>query len=301
MFQCENGEACVRVSAMCWGYALCSDKSDLKECDSNLKCVTNTWSTNTLHSLESGHHYCQYHETDNDGKYDNIGRKDEDTLDVTSDQLVIDYNELEQCNGDGSKTDKIQEFFCGGPCVVIPGRYCGGTCVENYEWCRTDRSFKCSTLINQPKFSSNNPKICGNFSFWSEVSCEIITIFWDKPSDWLHLRGLPAPYPTMPPDQAYVDYPSMMTAAAGKRCISTLQHCYYPWYTVLYTYHDNNQGRLKKTCYDKSDQIFEINDCKSFPNYLDVYKSLFCTPAYYYEVQQEAWRRKSFGHLPYMN
>ena len=94
MFQCDNREECVRVSAMCRGYALCSDKSDLKECDSNLKCITNTWSTSTLHSLGSGHHYCQYHETDNDGKYDNIGRKDEDTLDVTSDELIIDYNQL---------------------------------------------------------------------------------------------------------------------------------------------------------------------------------------------------------------
>ena len=97
MFQCDNGEECVRVSAMCRGYALCTDKSDLKECDSNLKCVTNTWSTSTLHSLGSGHHYCQYHETDNDGKYDDIGRKDEKTLDVTSNELVIDYSKLELC------------------------------------------------------------------------------------------------------------------------------------------------------------------------------------------------------------
>ena len=69
MFQCENGDKCVRVSAMCRGYTLCSDKSDLKECDTNLKCTTNTWSSSTPHSLGSGHHYCQYHETDNDGKY----------------------------------------------------------------------------------------------------------------------------------------------------------------------------------------------------------------------------------------
>ena len=298
MFQCDNGKECVRVSAMCQGYALCSDESDLKECDSNLKCTTNTWSTSTIHSLGSGHHYCQYHETDNDGKYDNIGRKDEDTLDVTFDELVIDYNnELEECRNHIS--EYYEEYNVSSKSWIShlinvkrsPGKTCGETCVENYEWCRTDRGFTCTT--NQTEYSANNPKICGNFSLWSEVSCSIISLYWKDKTE-LPLRGLLVPLPPEPaadcggPCGGSPPFPVRnWTTAAGKRCLGKQQHCYYPWYSELYTYRENNQGRLMTTCSDKSDQIFELKDCKMFSNYLDEYKLLFCTPTYYDEDQQE--------------
>ena len=268
MFQCDNGEECVRVSAMCQGYALCSDKSDLKECDSNLKCVTNTWSTSTLHSLGSGHHYCQYHETDNDGKYDNIGRKDEDTLDVTSNELVIDANELKECYYDNR----------------LPGLTCGENCVENYEWCRPDRSFACTN--NQEEFSLTNSRICGNFTFWEEISCfiAVTSSFENLRYSFLKIRYVPPYYPYYPPNATI---PKVLNwwLAAGKRCLGKMQHCYYPWYSVLYSYNEDNQGRLPSTCSDKSDQIFYLKDCRSFLDYLSEYTYYFCTPSNSEEYQ----------------
>ena len=111
------------------------------------------------------------------------------------------------------------------------------------------------------------------------------------------LRGLLVPLPPEPegpssdcvgPCDGGPPFPVRnWTTAAGKRCLGKQQHCYYPWYSELYTYRENNQGRLMTTCSDKSDQIFEKKDCKMFSNYLDEYKLLFCTPTYYDEDQQE--------------
>ena len=153
-FQC--GEECVSADTMCRGYSLCSDKSDVRACDESLKCVTNTWSYSSLHSLPSGHHYCQYHETDNDGKFDNIGRKDEKSFDITTQEVMIDYTGLKYCQ-------QSNAFY---------GLTCGDICVENYEWCRSDRSFTC-TNTSGDDFTSNNPKLCANSTLWSNYSCII--------------------------------------------------------------------------------------------------------------------------------
>ena len=104
-------------------------------------------------------------------------------------------------------------------------------------------------------------------------------------------RGLPY-YPYRP--YGY-DYNSNDTygaetynLAVGFRCIGKLQHCIYPWYSILYSYKEANQGRLPSTCSDKSDQIFEIKECKSSLDYLSEYYYYFCSlsnPEDYYYYQ----------------
>ena len=126
MFKCANSEECVRVSAMCRGYALCSDGSDIQECNKNLRCVTNIWSNYTLHSLESGHHYCQYHETDDDGKFDVIGRKDETSFNIANFNISMIFD-----NQTGSKVCDVLANY-------TTALTCGSKCIQNYEWCRAD-------------------------------------------------------------------------------------------------------------------------------------------------------------------
>ena len=282
-FQC--GDECVGVDTMCRGYSLCSDKSDVRACDVSLKCVSNNWSYSTLHSLASGHHYCQYHETDNDGKFDNIGRKDETSFDVTTQEVMIDYTSLRYC----PKAN------------LVYGLTCGDTCVENYEWCRDDRSFTC-TNTSGDDFTSNNPQLCGNFTLWSNYSCAIVTPYWQESGkSGVLLRNLPVnPGYGYGYGYGYVGYAGYPYSGTGynygeniytqttyhNRCRGTNQHCYYPWYAVLDSF--QREGELMVNCSDKSDQIHWNNNCPTVHYYINLYLSLWCHPQYssysYYET-----------------
>ena len=298
MFRCASGDQCVRVSSMCRGYSLCNDKSDLEQCNENLKCATNSWSNSTPHWLASGHHYCQYHDTDNDGKFDDIGRNDETNFDVNF-AFGITLENIGECNS----TKGLTAAFS-----------CGKECIQNYEWCRNDRSFKCGN--NKNSISSNNRKLCG-LPTWSEVSCDIFNNNWgqERGSSGLLFRGLPAPIPDRYEwrneekfeieyetvcEQECSDCPKIckqvarqvshsisrevlikeeeVLTAHGLRCSGKKQHCYYPWYNVLYTF--DRKGALMTNCTDKSDQIFRDNGtpCKNFWDFRSMYRNKFCKP-----------------------
>ena len=244
MFQCRSGE-CVSVVAMCRGYSLCRDRSDLEECNKNLRCVTNTWSTYTIEKLDSGHHYCQYHETDNDGEFDNIGRKDEVSLNITSLGQTIQYWQWQ--------LDILyKDEKCGSNSLR-----CGNDCVENYEWCRNDRRFKCGN--QKDAISSTNEMLCG-LPIWDprdhRMTCDIYSCDWERntQTSGLLLRNIKPPSPDAPiyevPDNGTYQYETcageILKTAIGRRCSGKIQHCYYPWYNVLYTF--NIKGGLMTNC-----------------------------------------------------
>ena len=75
-YECESGE-CVPARKLCKGAALCTDRSDVKECGEQLKCVKLYEETEYNKTSFNGHFDCYYKDTDNDGEFDNIHRRDE--------------------------------------------------------------------------------------------------------------------------------------------------------------------------------------------------------------------------------
>ena len=64
MYPCDGGE-CASVQSMCHGEALCQDKSDLKECNSDLVCY-DTIDDASKHSIDFGRTECDYEFLRND-------------------------------------------------------------------------------------------------------------------------------------------------------------------------------------------------------------------------------------------
>ena len=77
-YECETGE-CVPARNLCKGAALCQDRSDVRECGDQLKCVQRHEETDTEYIKTSfnGHFDCYKIDADNDGEFDNIHRRDE--------------------------------------------------------------------------------------------------------------------------------------------------------------------------------------------------------------------------------
>ena len=233
-YQCEDGQ-CVFAEELCReGYAVCEDKSDLKECSEHLDCVQmGEGHTKTRLRSPYDHHECQYELFENDGVYDNIGRGDERSLARQVQSSSLNYTELEPCSDLWDET----------------GLMCGSECVPVHSWCRDDRVSSCVTLTAH--HSTNDGTLCGNTTFWADVSCDV------------HWEG-------------------GEILAYGKRCSGNSQHCYYPWYTrnvqelnfyIKQWQWDNEYNFFYKifyvpTCQDQSDRIFDLNTkCNTSPSY----------------------------------
>ena len=177
---------------MCRGYAWCDDKSDLRACNQQITCFSdydNLFSVSTINSdLVDGHSFCIYSNEQNNGEYDYITREDEDNLDIVSTSAVsLNYTKLEHCNNLNSNGN--------------PGVMCGTLCMENYLWCLPGVSNLCNETETKQLFTTQDPRLCRNNTFWSEVSCNLY-------------------------------YENGDIAAHGLRCSGALQHCIYPWYVT---------------------------------------------------------------------
>jgi hypothetical protein len=96
------------------------------------------------------HSECYHPATDDeDGKFDCLGRQDENVTLVFKDtQDTIKYEELLPC------TDNYND----------PGIQCGSECVGMDAWCRVSRDgFSCSIR--------NSPQLCQNHTFWEDKDC----------------------------------------------------------------------------------------------------------------------------------
>ena len=152
-YKCGSGD-CVSAYKMCRGYSLCSDKNDIQECAHDLKCVYTGAGGHTVEKLPGGHRYCHYHDYDNDGTYDTIGRTDEENS-VSKQESNVDYNSLVPCRYNNDT-----------------GLKCGQEeCVPNNWWCRDEWAYTCTSTTGPgnrtTSFSSNDAKLCGNSTFWT--------------------------------------------------------------------------------------------------------------------------------------
>ena len=186
MYRCDNGD-CVPVTNICRGYPMCGDKSDLRACNPELTCVSLGGKSVSMNSnvstinskLVDGHSFCIYSNERNNGNYEAITREDEDNLDIVSTSTSLDYTKIEHCSNDGN-----------------PGVMCGSECLGTLSWCRAGSSNPCDD--GAQVFTTNNPGLCRNSTFWRDVSCAF--------------------------------YGNGTIAARGLRCTGGMQHCIYPWY-----------------------------------------------------------------------
>ena len=143
----------------------------------------------TIHSdLVDGHSFCIRDNERNNGQYNVITREDEDNLDIVSSGAVsLDYTKLTHCS------TSVGDIDSNGN----PGVKCGTKCMPSYGWCKLGASDQCDD--KDQVFTTRDPGLCRNSTFWSEVSCTIYTDTGD-------------------------------IVAHGLRCSGALQHCIYPWY-----------------------------------------------------------------------
>ena len=203
LYQCDTKDQCVEVAFMCQGYSLCQDKSDIKACQ-DLQCPFLTQldepSKYKLSSeLARGHSYCGYPSEMKDGVYDSIGREDETTLKLVTNEIKVDFSKLEQCeknfNG-GFKCNNIRK-----ECSLKEDPLCiEDDCRGYHMWCRPGSGYTCSTNEGV-LFSTEDKNLCGNATFWSDKPCLLHN----------HLGTL---------------------IGQGSRCTSSYQHCYFPWYQM---------------------------------------------------------------------
>ena len=250
-YKCESGD-CVLMRDMCSGYATCQDKSDLAECDESLHCI----STNGGYERTSyqGHYACLYYNAKNDREYDNIHRKDEETLTVN----------LTRVNFSGI----TQRANCSR--LIDVGLTCGDQCSPPYQWCldRSKFSVKTHSCPGNVTLPSDDKSLCKNKTFWSEKDRNT-TAFLNKP-------GL-CDNVTVTCDMCDLFYPSGGELYAnGSRCTGNLQHCYYPWYTFNWNVY--TRQKYAPTCSDNSDKIFHINSRCNTSHYVDIYCDTICRP-----------------------
>ena len=88
---------CVQAQLMCQGYPMCLNSRDVSECDGNLSCGLNPKGV-LVSDLSSGHYYCDYGNSHNDGEYQTITREDETDLNIISRKGQINYTSITECN-----------------------------------------------------------------------------------------------------------------------------------------------------------------------------------------------------------
>ena len=242
-YQCEDGE-CVFANSLCReGYAVCPDKSDLKECTKHLDCMQKTTNYEMVESHVTAlrtphdHHECQYTVHENDGVYDNIGRTDEVSLTQEVQFSTINYTELEEC------TDRHGQagLMCGRECNAV-----------NY-WCRADRMSSCST--DSAHYTTNVAPLCRNTTFWRDVSCDVH--WWDGEILAFGKRctanAQHCYYPW------YTRNTEILRYSVRHEMLSiVLYHVHVPF------------------CSDNSDRIFDLNTKCNISAYVDEYCSRIC-------------------------
>ena len=171
---------------------MCGDMSDIQACNQEMTCFSIGGNFSSVVStitseLVDGHSFCIQSNDRNDGGYDAISREDEDNLDIVSTSTIsLDYSKLGHCNTSAGDIDSAGN----------PGIKCGTRCMPSYGWCELGTSDPCDDGIQV--FTTNNPGLCRNSTFWREVSC--------------------------------TTHYSSGIAAMGLRCLGTLQGCINPWY-----------------------------------------------------------------------
>ena len=124
------------------------------------------------------------------------------------------------------------------------GILCSGEC--KIDWCAGTGDV-CSTPDGD--LSMDHPELCGNSTFWrmNNFSCNYSS--------------------------------NGQVEAVGERCTSDYQHCSWMWYTRSYANPIGYDFPSKRTCFDKSDQVFPVNTtCSQFnANYIKTFRSIWCT------------------------
>ena len=243
-YQCEDGE-CVFALLLCRsGYAVCQDKSDLKECSKNLDCLQIGESHVSALGSAHHHHECQYEWHENDGIYDNIGRGDEGSLTQQVQFSPIDYTELEEC------TD-----YQGAA-----GLMCGRVCSEVREWCREESMSSCNT--DGAHYNTNAGPLCRNTTFWRGVSCDVpwgdgeMLAFGKRCT--ANAQHCYYPWYT----RNMLDLGIYIRHESRPDRVSDLQ----PW----------GWHSWQPTCQDNSDRIFDLNTKCNISAYVDEYCSRIC-------------------------
>ena len=236
---------CVSVrQEMCRGINYCGQ--DYQECDEDLRCWKFDDKKTLNSSLAPDHHYCTYG-TVNDGIINVFDRSDEDTYSTAvGTSYEIDSSLFESC--------KAKPNEAGIP----PGLMCGPVCRPEEDFCRqfskpcifgnvstidlpTNGAVPRSLLRSLPVsiIYSNDRKLCGNPLVFSNVSCGI----------------------------------TCFPCIAPKRCNGTNKHCIMPWYLS-----GRGTNFERKTCEDKSDQIFTIGlTCgQQLQRFIELHEANFC-------------------------
>ena len=88
---------------------------------------------------------------------------------------------------------------------------CGEHCKPNHEWCRKDQFVSTCDTGDGTKIQSYDAELCGEYSFWRDVSCTTSIRAKKASTSDVYKYGL--------------------------RCQGTDKHCSYPWYmSSLYSY-----------------------------------------------------------------
>ena len=201
-FPCKSGGECVPKADMCHGYPVCADASDIDYCQQDTDICDHDYRYSKCPGTPYGHQECYYKGLANDQVYHCLTRQDEEIIGKDKSEDTIDYESITPCN----TTSRYS------------GLMCGDTCVWTSEWCNP--SVPATSCQAQSTFSSQDPVLCQNNTFWSNKSC-----------DW-------------------VDWDSIKYY--GERCRGRAMHCYYPRHRRW----DYSTDRL--TCSDMSDQIYPV-------------------------------------------
>ena len=189
------GDQCVPSKNICQGYSLCKEYTDVGSCNSELKCVVNlgfSVKSNLVTDLTDNHYFCDYQNNHNDGEFSTITREDETNLDILTKKANIDYGSISECT--------ILTY-------TEPGLMCGKLCFGLLDWCTENFIESCSNGTSGVAFSTNNPELCANTTFWRDKVCEVF----------------------------YVDGSKY---ALGERCSGGIQHCTFPWYLSSNEYYE---------------------------------------------------------------
>lgn len=144
---------------MCSGYALFSDKSDVKECGDNLRCRQSERNDN-IKTTFNNHSDCSSPLSENNKKYENIHRKDERDAKIST----VNLTTIGQC----------KSFFG-------PGLTCGEKCSSGLDWCKDPDIYgeqqACITdTATNSSLKKNDPTLCGNKTFWNQYKdlCDVV-------------------------------------------------------------------------------------------------------------------------------
>ena len=203
---CKSGNQCVDKDDICHGAPQCDDGSDLATCGLDNKediCPPSHDFSKCAADIPSYHQECYWSGHDkNNQQFDCITRGDE-TNEETSSEETIDYGSITACETSSGYT----------------GLMCGTGCWDISWWCSPIHPM--SSCTTNTTFSTHNPTLCQNRTFWEDKSCNLY--------------------------HRYSGYNQILLTAAGQRCKGRLHHCYYPHY---------NASWLSSSCEDYTDKIF---------------------------------------------